>query len=120
MKKINSVQQKTNNILVINARYVFILLLFVISCRTPKEEIVLRQIKDVVVDSGSSPKLKARATFFNPNDTRIKLKKIDIEIFVSGKKVGTVNQDLKLIIPPKDEFFVDIEVLLALKELNIV
>jgi LEA14-like dessication related protein len=74
----------------------------------------------VVVDSGASPKLKARAILYNPNDTRIKLKKIDVEIFIAGKKAGAVNQDLKLVIPPKDEFFIDLEVLLSLKEINFV
>lgn len=98
----------------------FLLTMITLSCRAPKDEIVLRQIQDVVVDSGSSPKLKARAVLYNPNDTRIKLKKIDVEIFIGGKKAGAVNQDLKLIIPPKDEFFVDLEVLLSLKEINLV
>lgn len=106
----------------IRLRHISILLiaLMTLSCTAPKDEIVLRQIKDVVVDSGSSPKLKARAILFNPNDTRITLKKIDVEIFIAGKKAGAVNQDLKLVIPPKDEFFIDLEVLLSLKEINLV
>jgi LEA14-like dessication related protein len=95
----------------------FILLLLV-GCRTPKEQIVLRQIKDVLVDASSSPKLKAKAIFFNPNNVRMQLKKIDVEIFVDGKKVGQVDQDLKLIIPANDEFTLDLEVILALKELS--
>jgi LEA14-like dessication related protein len=98
---------------------IFLIAVATLSCRAPKDEIVLRQIKDVVVDSGSSPKLKARAILYNPNNTRIRLKKIDVEIFIAGKKAGEVNQDLKLTIPPKDEFFVDLEVLLSLKEINL-
>jgi LEA14-like dessication related protein len=86
------------------------------SCNTPKEQVVLRQIKDVVVDASSSPKLKAKAIFYNPNDVRMRLKKIDIEIFVDGKKVGDVDQELKLIIPAQDEFTLDLELILAMKE----
>ena len=36
----------------------------------------------------TDPMLKANAIFYNPNNMRGKLKKIDIEIFVNGKKAG--------------------------------
>lgn len=96
----------------------FTLLLIITSCTAPKEKIVLRQIKDVIADASSEPMLKAKAVFYNPNDIRFRLKKIDVEIFVDGKKVGKVDQQLKLVIPAKDEFFVNLEVKLALKELG--
>ena len=60
--------------------------------------------------------LTANAIFYNPNNMRGKLKKIDIEIFVNGKKAGSVNQQLKTVIPSKSEFTVPIEVKLSLKE----
>ncbi|HEX5168836.1 MAG TPA: LEA type 2 family protein [Cyclobacteriaceae bacterium] len=88
------------------------------SC-VPKEEIVLRQIKDVVVDASSEPKLKADAIFYNPNKMKMKLKKIKVDIFVDGKKSGEVDQDLKTLIPAQGEFTVPLEVRLALKELGL-
>jgi len=87
-------------------------------CKRPKEEIVLRQIKDIVVDATSSPLLKANAVFYNPNDVRGKLKRINVDIFVDGKKAASVNQELKTLIPANAEFSVPIEVNLAIKELG--
>ena len=95
-----------------------ILGLVTIGCKSPKEDIVLRQIRDVVVDATSDPMLKANAIFYNPNSMRGKLKKIDVDIFVNGKKAASVNQQLKTVIPANSEFSVPIEVKLAMKELG--
>jgi LEA14-like dessication related protein len=98
--------------------YLLFSMLLLISCQRPKEEIVLRQIKDVVVDATSEPLLKANAIFFNPNDVRGKLKRINVDIFVNGKKAASVNQELKTLIPANAEFTVPLEVKLAIKELG--
>ncbi|HEU5146064.1 MAG TPA: LEA type 2 family protein [Chryseosolibacter sp.] len=90
-----------------------------VACKKPEEEIVLRQIRDVVVDASSEPMLKANAIFYNPNDIRGKLKKIDVEIFVNGKKAATVDQEMKTSIPAESEFTVPLEVKLAIKELGL-
>jgi LEA14-like dessication related protein len=90
----------------------------ILGCKRPKEEIVLRQIKDIVVDATSDPLLKANAVFYNPNDIRGKLKRINVDIFVDGKKAASVNQQLKTVIPANSEFSVPIEVKLAIKELG--
>lgn len=95
---------------------VFVLLT---GCQKPEEDIVLRHIRDVVVDAASEPMLKANAIFYNPNKVRGKLKKIDIEIFVNGKKAASVDQSLKTSIPAGAEFTVPLEVKLALKEIGI-
>jgi LEA14-like dessication related protein len=87
-------------------------------CKRPEEDIVLRQIRDVVVDASTEPVLRANAIFYNPNNMRGKLKKIDIEIFVNGKKAASVNQQLKTAIPSKSEFAVPLEVKLSMKELG--
>jgi LEA14-like dessication related protein len=88
------------------------------ACKRPKEDIVLRQIKDIVVDATSDPMLKANAIFYNPNSMRGKLRRINVDIFVNGKKAASVNQDLKTTIPANNEFSVPIEVKLAIKELG--
>lgn len=89
-------------------------------CSAPKEKIVLRSIKDVVVDATSEPMLKANAVFYNPNDVRGKLKKADVTILLNGKKVGHIKQDFHMAIPAKDEFTIPIEIRLAMKELGFV
>lgn len=89
------------------------------ACKRPDQEIVLRHVRDVVVDASSEPMLKANAIFYNPNDMRGRLKKIDIEIFVNGKKAASVDQALKTAIPAAAEFSVPLEVKLALKEIGV-
>src|SRR5688572_1310232 len=64
-----------NKIKSFNIYLLFFSVVLFTSCQRPKEEIVLRQIKDVVVDATSDPLLKANAIFFNPNDVRGKLKR---------------------------------------------
>ena len=100
------------------ASFVLILALWT-GCKAPDQDIVLRQIRDVVVDATSDPMLKANAIFFNPNDVRGKLKKIDVEIFVNGKKAASVDQSLKTSIPAQSEFTVPLEVKLAIKEMGV-
>ena len=98
----------------------FILVTLLLSgCQTPHQDIVLRQIRDVVVDASSDPTLKANAVFFNPNKVRGRLKKIDVEIFVDGKRAASVDQKLKTVIPANAEFTVPIKVDLAIKELGL-
>jgi LEA14-like dessication related protein len=88
------------------------------SCQRPKQDIVLKNIKDVVVDASSDPVLKANAIFYNPNDIRGKLKNIDVEIFVNGKKAANVKQDYNTSIPARSEFTIPLQVNLAMKELG--
>jgi LEA14-like dessication related protein len=117
IRKILPKSQPLNSI----ATVVLVMLFFVFlfnGCKRPEEDIVLRQIRDVVVDASTDPILKANAIFYNPNDLRGKLKKIDIEIFVNGKKAASVNQQLKTVIPSKSEFAVPLEVKLSMKELG--
>ncbi|HEY3402114.1 MAG TPA: hypothetical protein VGK59_01940 [Ohtaekwangia sp.] len=93
-----------------------LLLMAIVSCKAPEQDVVLRRIKDVVVDATSEPTLKAQAVLFNPNKHHGKLKRIKMEIFVNEKKAGTVDQKLNITIPGNDEFSVPLEVKLATKE----
>jgi LEA14-like dessication related protein len=89
------------------------------ACGLPKEDIVLRQVKDVVADATTEPTLKAEAVFFNPNSVGGKLKNISVDIFVNGKKAGRVDKDYKIKIPAEGEFSVPLEVKLNMKELGL-
>ena len=94
-------------------------LLFLVGCKKPDQDIVLRHVRDVVVDATSEPMLKANAVFYNPNNVRGRIRKIDVEIFVNGKKAASVDQALKTSIPAQAEFTVPLEVKLALKEMGV-
>jgi LEA14-like dessication related protein len=100
---------------------IFLLLIICLlfaGCQRPKEPIVLRQIKDVVADASSEPKLKAEAVFYNPNKIRMKLRKIKVDVFINGKRTAEIDQDFRTVIPAQDEFSVPLEVKLAMKELG--
>lgn len=94
-------------------------MLLLTGCEKPDQDIVLRHIRDVVVDASSEPMLKANAIFYNPNNMRGRIRKIDVEIFVDGKKAASVDQSLKTSIPAQAEFTVPLEVKLAMKELGV-
>lgn len=94
----------------------FTMLAFTFSCKAPEQEVVLRKIRDVVVDGTTEPKLKAQAILYNPNHHHGKLRRIKLDIYVNGKKAGSIDQKMHITIPAKDEFSVPIEVKLASKE----
>ena len=98
----------------------FILILLISSC-VPKEQLVLRGINDIIVETGAggTALLKAKAIFYNPNNSRMKLKEINVEIFVNGKKSAHADQHLNSIIPAKAQFSVPLEVQLSLKEFGL-
>src|SRR5688572_26210990 len=94
-------------------------LLFIIGSCRPKEDIVLRGVRDIIVDANTEPTLKANAILYNPNNIKIKLRKIAIDVYVNGKKSGVVDQEPKMIIPAASEFKVPLEVKLNMKELGL-
>jgi LEA14-like dessication related protein len=94
------------------------ILLLLHSCHKPDQDIVLRHVKDVVADASSDPMLKAEAVFFNPNNISGKLKNIRVDIYVNGKKAGTVDKKYTIRIPANGEFSVPLEVKLNMKELG--
>ena len=96
----------------------FLLSVVLFSC-APKERIVLKRIKDVVADASAEPKLRGEAIFYNPNNMRMKLRKIKIDVYIDGKKAAEVDQELRSLIPAKSEFSIPIEVKLAIKELGL-
>jgi LEA14-like dessication related protein len=97
----------------------FLLLVLLLGSCKPKEDIVLRNIRDIVVDATTEPTLKANAILYNPNNIKIKLRKIAIDVYVNGKKSGRVDQEPKMVIPAVAEFTVPLEVKLNLKELGL-
>lgn len=86
----------------------------------PEQDIQLRKVRNInLTVSDGKPMLKGDMVFFNPNKVRMKLKKIDLAIFVDGKQAGLVDQKMRMEIPAEGEFTVPIEVELILKELGL-
>ncbi len=105
-------------------RRIFICVLFLAlwagAC-VPKEQVVLRavDIKQVLPGKDGNPLLMADAIFHNPNASRMRLKKIDIDVLVDGKKAARVDQKLNALIKANAEFTVPLEVQLNLKEVGL-
>ena len=100
---------------------VLLVVLFVVlvGC-VPKEELQFKKVKNVMLTaSGTTPILKGDLLLYNPNDKRMKLKKLDLIIDLNGKKAGIVDQRLSQVIPAKDEITVPIEVAISLKEMGL-
>ncbi len=100
---------------ILTAAWVCGLLVMVGACQ-PKQDVELRQIRDVIVDASSEPLLKANAVLYNPNNVRMKLRHINIEVFVNDKPSALIDQKLDMRIPAKAEFIIPLEVRLNTKE----
>lgn len=98
--------------------YGLVLVLMMFSCK-PKEEVQLRQIRDIVVDATTDPLLRANAILYNPNNLRMTVKKIDLEVFVDGKKAAIIDQQMKIKVPANSEFTIPLEVKLNIKEIGL-
>lgn len=97
------------------------MLMALISSCVPKEQLVLRGIKDIVVETGAdgAAMLKAQVVLYNPNKVRMKLKEINVEVFVNGKKSAHADQKLNSIVPATAQFSIPLEVRLSLKEFGL-
>jgi LEA14-like dessication related protein len=78
------------------------------------ENIQLSKVKDGIVN------MKADATLFNPNSVKAKLKGVDIEVFIKGKKVATMKESYSLKILAESEFSVPMNIGLDISELGLV
>jgi LEA14-like dessication related protein len=98
----------------------FFALLVAASC-VPKNSVELRDVKNLKVDQTDleNALLDGEAVFYNPNSTRLRLREIDVEVFIDGKKSAYVKQKLNALARGKSEFTVPIQVQLSLKELGL-
>ena len=87
----------------------------------PKEQIVFKDVKNIAVDLSDSgkPVLKADVNFFNPNRVKMKLKEVNVEVFLDGKSSGEVKHELDVAIAGESDFSVPIVAQLILKETNL-
>jgi len=91
--------------------------LMLVAC-VPKEEIVFKGVSDIAVDvsDAGKPVLRANGYFFNPNKVKMKLKEVNVEVFVDGTKSATVKHELDVTIAGNSDFSVPIVAELVLKQ----
>lgn len=102
------------------------LLLFLIittalfSCKKPDKELEFRHVTNIQVKkvTGKEVLLSADAVFYNPNTMKMKLRGIDVDVFLTGNKVGEINQDIKTRIPALDDFTVPFDAVFNIQEVG--
>ena len=108
-----------NNIL--STRLLGLLLVVIVFSCVPKEQVVFKGVKNIALreGSGTDPELTADAYFYNPNNVKMKLKEINVDVLVNGKPSAQVRQNIKLAIPAQGDFQVPLVAKLSLKELGL-
>jgi len=87
----------------------------------PKDTIELKDIQNLQLlpGSGGDPVLHGDALFHNPNKSRMKLKSLQVDVFVDEKKSAVVDQDLDIVVKGKSDFTVPLKVQLQMKDIGI-
>lgn len=96
------------------------IIIVVSSCKKPEEEPEFKYVQNIQVKkiTGQEVLLNAEAVFYNPNDMRMKLREVDVDVFVDEKKVGKINQDVNMIIPAKADFTVPFDATLNISDVG--
>jgi hypothetical protein len=90
-------------------------------CCAPKEPVVFKGVNNIVVDmSEGKPVLKADVFFFNPNNMKMRLKSVNVDVLVDGENSAEVKHPINMEIPAKSDFSVPITAQLNLKDNNLV
>ncbi len=90
---------------------------FAVFCCAPKEPVVFKGVNNIVVDMrDGKPVLKADVFFFNPNNMKMKLKDVDVDVLVDGVKSAEVKHPVNMDIPSQSDFSVPITAQLNLKD----
>ena len=105
----------------INKLWFSVLVVFLVSSCLPKEQVVFKSVKNLELEAGENGQLllKGDAIFYNPNKTQTKLKEINVDVFVDGKKTATVDQLMNLAVKGQADFTIPIQAQLSLKEMNL-
>jgi len=77
------------------------------------ENVQLSKVKDGIVN------MKADAILYNPNDIKVKLREVDIEVFIKGKKVAIMKENYSLKVLPLANFSLPMNIGLDISELGL-
>ena len=75
--------------------FFFISVLIIVTSCVPKDTIIFKDVKNLSLDQTDLENaiLKGEALFYNPNSSRLRLREINVEVFVDGKKSAYVDQN---------------------------
>lgn len=99
--------------------WIMVLMVTATACTTP-EAPDFNGVKNFKVDVQglSKAQINGDAVFFNPNKQKIKIRQVDVSVFVEGDKVKDISQEFDITAMPNSEFIVPIDVSLSLADLN--
>lgn len=88
------------------------------SCKKPSEAPQFKKVSGIRVAKmdGNIAHLNADAHFHNPNGVKMKLRQVDVNVTLDGKKIGKIKQTLKTIIPANSDFKVPVNATFDVKE----
>ena len=92
------------------------------ACDMPQEPPVFKKLTKIKTAklSGTNLNFMGNAIFHNPNDMGLKLKGVEIDIILEGKKVGHVSQRENIKIPANNDFTVPLSADIDLKQVGLV
>ena len=98
--------------------FLLLMILFMTSCREPKE-LVFRDFQNLSIENVglSSANLKVDLLYYNPNNFGLELKRTDIDIYINNNLLGHSSQDLQVAIPKRDVFTLPLKLDLDMKNL---
>ena len=99
-------------------------LLFIVlvtGCSLPEKNPIFKKVRDIRVSkvNGKEALLKGDAYFYNPNDVKLTLRKVNIGVSLDGKKIGTINQSVKTKIQPLSDFKVPVDATFNISEVGV-
>jgi len=97
------------------------ILIIAYACKKPEEPPVFKGVANVKVSrvEGTTAYINADAFFHNPNDIKLKIRKVDIEVYLDGQSIGVINESDKTKVPAKSDFTVPLYVAFNLKDTGV-
>jgi LEA14-like dessication related protein len=97
------------------------LIVIVSSCNKEYDPPELKAIENVTIKNITDglAELHADAVFYNPNKVRVKLRQVNIQVYIDNKQAAFIDQQMKIVIGPRADFTVPIDAKVSLKELGL-
>jgi LEA14-like dessication related protein len=91
------------------------------ACNKEYDPPELKAIENVAIKNLTDglAELHADAVFYNPNKVKVKLREVNIQIYVDNKAAALIDQKFKVVIGARSDFTVPIDASVSLKELGL-
>jgi LEA14-like dessication related protein len=101
--------------------FAMLILLGIVSCNKSYEPPVFKNVENIQLSKVKDGivNMKADAILYNPNDVKAKLRGVDIEVFIQGKKVAVMKEKLSLQVLPLSDFSLPMNIGLDISELGL-